>query len=40
METLKKKLDYLKMNQERVRELELTVEVRELKERQSIINDL
>jgi len=40
METLKKKLDYLKMNQERIQELELTVEVRELKERQSIVNDL
>ena len=40
METLKKKLDYLKMNQERIQELELTVEVRELKERQSIVQDL
>ena len=40
METLKKKLDYLKMCQERIQELELTVEVRELKERQSTVQDL
>ena len=40
METLKKKLDYLKMCQERIQELELTVEVRELKERQRTVNDL
>jgi hypothetical protein len=40
METLKKKLDYLKMCQERIQKLELTVEVKELKERQRTVNDL